>query len=274
MVGFDLENFEQFKIKLQNILQNFSLTRGIKSDVVLNYKKLKKLEAQLWDLDFETIYESLSPKINTASIEIYPKNEALADFIRNDESTFEFFENLAGRTRYSVSFDHLLFSKNYSQELNKEAFSVLNYLDSELETGSSYLLKTVIGFEQSVLNLIAQAVKEVEWGGQNEKDFLTNLLFDLNLALVLLSPEMSKKQDKDLFNRLYIMKPENKFTNPPKIFQGPKQTISELIVTHVFSKDGDLVTDEDEIFKILETESKKANNNIRELLDKAFPLKR
>ena len=114
----------------------------------------------------------------------------------------------------------------------------------------------------------------MEWGGQNEKDFLTNLLFDLNLALVLLSPEMSKKQDKDLFNRLYIMKPENKFTDPPKIFQGPKQTISELIVTHVFSKDGDLVTDEDEIFKILETESKKANNNIRELLDKAFPLKR
>ena len=92
MVGFDLENFEQFKIKLQNILQNFSLTRGIKSDVVLNYKKLKKLEAQLWDLDFETIYESLSPKINTASIEIYPKNEALADFIRNDESTFEFLK--------------------------------------------------------------------------------------------------------------------------------------------------------------------------------------
>ena len=136
------------------------------------------------------------------------------------------------------------------------------------------MLKTVIGFEQSVLNLIAQAVKEVEWGGQNEKDFLTNLLFDLNLALVLLSPEMSKKQDKDLFNRLYIMKPENKFTDPPKIFQGPKQTISELIVTHVFSKDGDLVTDEDEIFKILETESKKANNNIRKLLDKAFPLKR
>ena len=268
MVGFDLENFEQSKIKLQNILQNFSLTRGIKSDVVLNFKKLKELEAQLWDLDFKTSYESLSPKINTASIEIYPKNEAIVDFIRNDKSSFEFFENLARRNLYSVSFYHLLFSKNYSQELNNEAFSVLNYLDSELETGSGYLLKTAIGFDQSVLNLIAQAVKEVEWGGQDEKDFLTNLLFNFNLALVLLSPEMSKKQDKDLFNRLYIMKPEKKFTEPPKIYHGPIKTISELIVTHVFSKDGNLVTDEDKILKILKTEAKKENDYIRELMDK------
>ena len=173
-----------------------------------------------------------------------------------------------------MSFHHLLYSTNYSQEFNKKAFSVFNYLDSELETGSGYLLKTAIGFEQSVLNLIAQAVKEVEWGGQNENDFLTNLLFNFNVALVLISPEMSKKQDKDLFNRLYIMKPENKFTDPPKIYRGPKQTISELIVTHVFSKDGDLVTDEDKILKILKNEAKKENDHIRELMDKTAPSKR
>ena len=124
------------------------------------------------------------------------------------------------------------------------------------------------------MNLIAQAVKEVAWGGQNEKDFLTKLLFDLNLALILLSPEMSEKQDKDLFNRLYIMKLEKKFTDPPKIYHGPIKTISELIVTHVFSKDGDLVTDEGEILKILKTEAKKENDHIRELMDKTFPSKR
>ena len=67
-MDYDLENFSLLKTKLKTILRGFNLSKGNKTDVLLNFEKLKELEKQLWAIGMETRYESLSPKINTSAM--------------------------------------------------------------------------------------------------------------------------------------------------------------------------------------------------------------
>ena len=103
---------------------------------------------------------------------------------------------------YSVSFNHLLYSRDSDEDLNDNSSIFL----FELRTKERvfYLLESSFGFEKTILNIVEAAVRAVDHGSQKERNFLAKLLFDFNLALVLFSPEMLKKPNPELYDGVYF----------------------------------------------------------------------
>ena len=255
MVNSQNFDFELLKANLKKLLHSFSFKGGPQTDVWFNFNALQKFEKKLWDLQFTTLYEDLSPKLNSGCIEIYPKDESVIEFVRKNQDASDFFENFYFGYRHPFSFHRLLYGDRVKTNLTNMLF-LMDYLKSELRSDEQSSWKINGMLNPATINIVSSAVEAAKYGNHDDENLLVEFLFHLNLALVLLPQDSSKKEYIPIEERLFIINPEQKLISKSKLYRSASNSRTKLLVTHVVSEKNEIVQDEQEVKKIIALEVK------------------
>ena len=263
MVNSQNFDFELLKANLKKLLHSFSFKGGPQTDVWFNFNALQKFEKKLWDLQFTTLYEDLSPKLNSGCIEIYPKDESVIEFVRKNQDALDFFENFYFGYRHPFSFHRLLYGDQVKDKPNQYAFSIMDYLKSELRSDEQSSWKINGMLNPATINIVASAVEAAKYGHHDDENLLIEFLFHLNLALVLLPQDSSKKEYIPIEERLFIINPEQKLISKSKLYRSASNSRTKLLVTHVVSEKKEVVQDEKEIKRSIASEVKREEDELK-----------
>ena len=265
MVNSQNFDFQLLKANLKKLLRSFSLKGGPQTDVWFNFNALQKFEKNLWDLQFETLYEDLSPKLNSGCIEIYPKDDTVIEYVRKNQDALDFFENFYFGYRHPFSFHRLLYGDRVKGKPDQHAFSIMDYLKSELRSDEQSSWKINGMLNPTTINIVSSAVEAVKYGDHDDKNLLLGFLFQFNLVLVLLPQDSSKNKYIPIEDRLFIINPKEKLISKPTLYSSGSNSRTEFLVTHVVSEKKEVVQDEKEIKKIIASEVKREEDEFKRI---------